>query len=51
MKRARIFVDGELAGELEEIERGKQYRFTYHRGYRRRFGLPGDAHNAIELRL
>ena len=34
VRRARIFVDGEFAGELEEVERGKQYRFTYPRGYR-----------------
>lgn len=29
MKKANVFVDGILAGELQEIERGKKYRFVY----------------------
>lgn len=29
MKKARVFVSGQLSGELEEIERGKLYRFSY----------------------
>lgn len=29
MKRANVFVDGILAGELQEIQRGKHYRFVY----------------------
>ncbi len=34
MKRANIFVNGVLAGELQEIERGKLYRFIYLEGYK-----------------
>lgn len=34
MKKAKIFVDATLAGYLEEIERGKNYRFTYLEGYK-----------------
>lgn len=34
MKRANVFVDGVLAGQLEEIERGKQYRFSYAENYK-----------------
>lgn len=37
MKRARVFVDGLLAGELQEIEKGKLYRFIYLDNYT---GLP-----------
>ena len=33
MKKANIFVDGQLAGQLEEIIRGKQYIFTYLENY------------------
>ena len=33
MKRVSVFVNRMLAGELQEIERGKQYRFIYHNGY------------------
>ena len=33
MKKANIFVDAILAGELLEIERGKHYRFVYLEGY------------------
>ena len=33
MKKATVFVDGILAGNLEEIERGKSYRFIYLEGY------------------
>lgn len=33
MKKAKVFVDGILAGELIEIERGKQYRFIYEANY------------------
>ncbi len=29
MKRAKVFVNGTLAGELQEIERGKKYLFIY----------------------
>ncbi len=29
MRKARVFVDGHLAGKLQEIEKGKQYRFEY----------------------
>lgn len=34
MKKARIFVDNKLAGELQEIVRGKNYRFIYLETYR-----------------
>lgn len=37
MRRARIFSGGTLAGVLEEIERGKRYRFVYNADYD---GLP-----------
>ncbi len=37
MKKAKVFVDGLLAGELLELERGRSYRFTYIEGYE---GLP-----------
>lgn len=33
MKKAKIFVDGILAGELQEISRGKHYRFVYQDDY------------------
>lgn len=33
MKRAKVFVDGVLAGELIELQRGKSYRFVYVEGY------------------
>lgn len=33
MKRAKVFVDGILAGELQEIERGKKYIFKYFENY------------------
>ena len=29
MKKANVFVNGHPAGELQEIERGKLYRFIY----------------------
>ena len=29
MKRAKVFVDQVFAGILEEVERGKMYRFVY----------------------
>lgn len=29
MRKARVFVDGHLAGQLQEIEKGKQYSFEY----------------------
>lgn len=29
MRRAKVFVDGILAGHLEELQRGLQYRFIY----------------------
>lgn len=34
MKRAKVFVNGIHAGEIEEIERGKSYRFIYLEGYK-----------------
>lgn len=34
MKRAKVFVNGILAGELQEIERGKKYRFAYLEDYK-----------------
>ena len=33
MKKARVFVDGIEAGELQELEQGKHYRFVYKIGY------------------
>ncbi len=33
MRKAKILVDGILAGELQEFERGKKYRFIYLEGY------------------
>ncbi len=33
MKRARVFVQKTEAGILEEITRGKSYRFRYHDAY------------------
>lgn len=33
MKRANVFVDGILAGELQEIEFKKLYRFAYNEDY------------------
>lgn len=33
MKIARVFVDGQLAGHLQEIERGKKYQYTYEKDY------------------
>ncbi len=29
MKKAKVYVNGILAGELQEIEKGKKYRFIY----------------------
>lgn len=29
MKKASVFVNGQMVGELEEIERGSAYRFQY----------------------
>ncbi len=34
MKRAKVFVDGVLAGEIQEIEREKKYRFLYLEDYK-----------------
>ena len=34
MKRAKVFVDGVYAGDLEEIIKGREYRFAYQQGYR-----------------
>jgi len=34
MKKARVFVNGILAGEIHEIEREKKYRFIYLGGYK-----------------
>lgn len=33
MRRVKVFVDGAFAGELQELERGKKYRFIYHTDY------------------
>lgn len=33
MKRAKIFVNGVYAGDLEEIVKGKKYQFSYREGY------------------
>ena len=33
MKQAKVFVNGVFAGYLEEIVKGKEYRFTYQPGY------------------
>lgn len=34
MRKAKVFVDGELTGELQEIERAKHYRFVYLSDYK-----------------
>lgn len=34
MKKAKVFVDGQFAGELQELERGKHYRFIYLESYK-----------------
>ncbi len=34
MKRAKVFVNGILAGEIQEVERGKKYGFIYLEGYK-----------------
>ncbi len=34
MKRARVFVHHAEAGIFEELEKGRNYRFTYHQAYR-----------------
>ena len=34
MKKARVFVSGCLAGLLEELEKGKHYRFSYLQEYK-----------------
>lgn len=34
MKHAKVFVNGVPAGELQEVERGKKYRFVYLEGYK-----------------
>lgn len=33
MKRAKVFVGGVYSGMLEEIGKGKEYRFAYREGY------------------
>lgn len=33
MKRAKVYVNGLLAGEIHEIERGKRYSYIYSEGY------------------
>ena len=33
MRKAKVFVDGILAGELQEVTKGKQYRFVYRDNY------------------
>jgi serine/threonine-protein kinase HipA len=37
MRKANVFMQGKPAGVLEEIEKGKRYRFTYNDDYA---GLP-----------
>lgn len=34
MKTARVFVDGVLAGEIQEIERSRKYRYIYLEDYK-----------------
>ncbi|MEI6242102.1 MAG: HipA N-terminal domain-containing protein [Chlamydiota bacterium] len=34
MRKAKVFVNGVLAGELQEITRGHHYRFIYLEGYK-----------------
>ncbi len=34
MKRAKVFINGEFAGILEELIRGKHYRFIYANEYK-----------------
>jgi serine/threonine-protein kinase HipA len=34
MKKAHVLVNGVSAGELQEIERNKQYQFVYERNYK-----------------
>lgn len=34
MRRANVFVDGSLSGELQEIERGREYYFNYLETYK-----------------
>jgi len=33
MKRAKVFVNGSYAGDLEEIVKGNEYRFVYREDY------------------
>jgi serine/threonine-protein kinase HipA len=33
MKRAKVFVNNKFSGYLEEITKGKEYRFSYLEGY------------------
>lgn len=33
MKKAKVFVDGLYAGELQEIEKGRHYKFIYVENY------------------
>ena len=33
MRIAKVFVNGEFAGELQELKKGKKYRFVYELGY------------------
>jgi serine/threonine-protein kinase HipA len=33
MKRAKVFVSGQEAGILSELEKGKRYQFSYGNGY------------------
>ncbi len=34
MKKANVFVDGVLAGEIQEVEPGKKYHFVYLETYK-----------------
>lgn len=33
MRKAKVFVNGVLAGELQEIKRGEKYQFIYQEGF------------------
>lgn len=33
MKKVKVFVDGRYAGELQELKKGKKYRFVYVENY------------------
>ena len=47
MKKAKVFVNGHLAGELQEIERGKQYHFVYFQKLQRPFSIFRNANSQL----